>query len=106
MKLQNNFSEENRALFIWNYNCFWCGRSGCDALHHILGRISDSPLNACPIHNQICHIGNGDLSTFEVKKNLLQKTLKYLLKNEYILTAKDKKFKEENRKYYKNMNEI
>jgi len=103
MHLQNNFSDETRALFIFNYSCFWCGTNGQDALHHILGRVSDSPLNACPIHNHKCHIGNGSLATFEVQKKLLQKTFNYLKSNGYSLTTDDKMFIRANARYYKNI---
>lgn len=103
MQLQNPFSDETRTLFIWNYECFWCGQNGWDALHHIRGRVSDSPLNACPIHNQRCHINNGRLATFEVRKKLLAKTYEYLLKNGYALTTKDRLFISTNKRYYKDI---
>lgn len=99
--MKNNFSEETRELFIWNNTCWVCNMSHMNCLHHILGRVSDSPLNVAPINNFECHIGNGKLSTFEVKKKLLKKTLAYLTESEYILTKKDKEFKKKYEKYYR-----
>ena len=98
--LKNNFTEETKELFTWNEECWVCPENGWDCLHHILGRVSNSPLNAAPIHNFKCHIGNGKLARFEVKKKLLKKTFKYLMTKEYVLTEKDKKFKKKNERYY------
>ena len=100
MKLTNNFSDETRELFIWNNECWWCGTNKPDALHHIVGRKSDRPLNAAPIHNFKCHIGNGKLDTFKNKNKLLNKTLIYLKQNGYKLTTEDKKFMEKHKKLY------
>jgi len=100
--MKNNFSEETRELFIWNTECWWCGMSHVDCLHHILGRISDSPLNVAPLNNFDCHIGNGKLSQFENRKKFLNKTLSYLKSSGYILTKKDKIFMKKHSEYYKN----
>lgn len=100
MKLKNNFTEETRELFVWNKKCWWCGMSHVNCLHHILGHVSNSPLNAAPINNFDCHIGNGKLSQFEVRKKLLKKTFVYLSDSGYILTKKDKTFKEKYSHYY------
>ncbi len=69
MQLKNDFSTETRNIFAWNYTCWWCGRNHANALHHIKGRSSNSPLNACPINNNSCHIGNG-VSINAVKNGL------------------------------------
>lgn len=98
--LKNNFSEETRELFVWNYECWISGKNNADCLHHILGRVSNSPLNACPLNNFETHIGNGTLSQFEVRKKLLKKTYDYLMANEYVLTKEDKKFIKDNKIYY------
>ncbi len=98
--LKNTFTEKTRELFIWNNKCWICEQNKPDALHHILGRVSVSPLNACPIHNFKCHIGNGMLATFRMKSVLLKKTLKYLLNHNYKLIKEDKVFKEKFEKYY------
>ncbi|MFA5397976.1 MAG: hypothetical protein WC346_18335 [Methanogenium sp.] len=99
--LKNEFTQETRDLFFWNKKCWWCGQNHWNCLHHILGRVSNSPLNAAPIANFGCHIGNGKLSQFEVRKKMLKKTLEYLLENGYVLTEKDKEFKKKYEKYYK-----
>ena len=101
MQLKNNFAEETRELFIFNTECFWCGKQHANCMHHILGRCSNSPLNCAPLNNFECHIGNGLLATESCKSKLLKKTLQYLLKNSYILTTEDKKFKKQYAKYYK-----
>jgi hypothetical protein len=98
--MKNNFTNETRDLFIWNDECWWCSQNHSDCLHHILGRISNSPLNAAPINNFSCHIGNGKLSLFETKQKLLKKTLEYLLDNGYKLTKEDKEFIKKFKKYY------
>lgn len=100
MILKNNFTEETRELFIWNNECWYCGMNHWDCLHHILGRVSNSPLNAAPLNNFDCHIGNGKLTLFEEKKKLLKKTLVYLFDSGYTLTKKDKIFKKEYYRYY------
>ena len=99
MKLKNNFTDMTRELFMFNYECFWCKQNGWDCMHHILGRVTDSPLNCAPIHNFECHIGNGLLATDAGKSKLLNKTLQYLLNNNYELTSVDKLFK----KKYENL---
>ena len=103
MRLKNPFKAETRELFIWNYDCWICDMNGWDSGHHILGRISSSPLNFCPIHNQKCHLGNGKLVTFEVRKKLLKKTYEYLKKSRYDFTSKDRSFIAKNKKYYKDI---
>ncbi len=100
MKLRNNFSEETRELFFWNLICWNCNKPHANCLHHTMGRVSNSALNASPLNNFDCHIGNGKLSLFEVKKRFLKKTLDYLLENDYVLTKKDKEFKSKYKKYY------
>jgi hypothetical protein len=98
--MRNEFTQETRNLFYYNYHCFYCGFNQWNALHHILGRVSASPLNACPIHNIECHIGNAKLTSFEMISILLKKTLVYLLEEGYILTEEDRKFKERYKQYY------
>jgi len=100
MKSKNDFTEETRELFFWNKECWWCKKSHANCLHHILGRVSNSPLNVAPISNFDCHIGNGKLSQYKVRKKFLKKTLEYLLKSEYVLTKKDKEFESKYSRYY------
>lgn len=96
----NNFTEESRELFFWNHVCWYCNRQHANCLHHILGRVSNSPLNAIPLNNFECHIGNGKLSLFDNQKKMLKKTLEFLLENDYKLTLKDKEFQKKYKKYY------
>ncbi len=95
-----DFSEETKELFFWNRECWWCKKNHQNCLHHILGRVSNSPLNAAPLSNFECHIGNGLLNQFKNKKKLLKKTLDYLLDDGYILTKKDRVFIKSNKQYY------
>ena len=90
--MKNNFSTETRELFSHNNICFWCNRSHANCLHHIMGRVSSSPLNACPLSNFDCHIGNGRLATIKNRCKLLHKTLNYLLSVNYTLTKDDIEF--------------
>ena len=99
--LQNDFDRDLlKSWFIFNYKCFWCGQSHADAFHHILGRESNSLLNACPIGNFTCHIGNGKLSTDEVRALLLQRTYQYLDDAGYVMDDKDEEFYIRHRKLY------
>lgn len=108
--LNNPFSQRTRDLFdMW----WWCmdfedGRSDADCLHHILGRVSNSPYNACPLNNFRNHQPEWRkwlqaLSSFEVRSKYLQKTKIYLDDIWYINNDVDKKFLEDNKKYYKNV---
>ena len=100
---QKNFSTETRALFIWNYQCWICGQNCWDAGHHIFGGDfleADSPLNFCPIHNYPCHIGGGHHFSEEQTKMMCQKTIQWLFKNNYKLTATDEQFILDHKKYY------
>ena len=98
--MKHNFSEQTKELFFWNRKCWWCGQQHSNCLHHIMGRVSSSPLNAAPLSNFECHIGNGRLATFSVRSKLLQKTLSYLLELEYKLTLKDIDFIQKYENYY------
>ena len=98
--MKNEFSEETRELFFWNHTCWNCGMNDADCLHHIMGRISNSPLNAAPLNNFNCHIGNGELSQFFTRKKLLQRTLKFLKESGYTLTKKDKTFMNKCKQFY------
>lgn len=89
MASTNNFTEQTRELFKQTTLCWWCNRSHANCLHHIMGRVSSSPLNACPLSNDDCHIGNGKLATIKVRCKLLNKTLKYLISLNYSFTEED-----------------
>ena len=89
MKLSNPFSIQTRWLFFdARFDCWLCGRNDTE-LHHVAGRLSDSPLNASVLckkcHGQINH--NEDEET-----TLFAKTLKYLVSKNYQFTETDVAF--------------
>ena len=95
LRKNKSFSEDTRQLFYYCYECSVCGMNNWDALHHILGgnfEESDSPLNACPIHNDKCHVGSGHQFSKHQENLMLSKTLVYLVKEKYKFTEKDKAF--------------
>ena len=105
--MRNNFSEETFDLFDMGG---WCsswetGTNDADCLHHILGRVSNSPFNACPLNNMRDHMPEGrhgllPLSSQIVQSKYLKKTKKHLYKINYKSTEKDLNFLKENKKYY------
>ncbi len=102
--LKNNFDRDKiRKWFCFNEKCFYCDKYGWDAVHHIQKRNSNSLLNACPIHNEKCHLYNGKLHHKSVEKKLLKKTLLYLLKQNYKFDENDKRFIEMNLEIYKDI---
>jgi hypothetical protein len=93
LRKNKSFSDDTRNLFCYNYECFVCGKNNWDALHHINGgrfEEADSPLNACPINNYPCHIGQ--VFNEEITVSFLSKTLRYLYLNHYEFTEKDLKY--------------
>ena len=105
--MKNNFSPKTRELFDMGGYCedWEDSRNDADCLHHCLGRISSSPLNACPLNNFRNHQPEGrrdlpPLHSDEVRSKYLQKTLDYLTDIGYELTEEDIKFMEDNSKYY------
>lgn len=100
MRLRNPFADASRELFRDAAGCFKCGESGHDALHHIRGRVSDSPFNAAPLHNQRCHIGQGDIHTEPVERRYLAKTSRYLASVGYEATEADRAFLRANARLY------
>lgn len=96
--MRNNFTQKTRELFI-DVPCCICGGFQANALHHIMGRISNSPYNAAPIHNQRCHLnkdgkmGRGDLNRKDRRLLLLERTAFYLnIIQAYQPTRKDEEF--------------
>ena len=101
MKLRNDFDKaEIQRWFTFNYTCWWCGQSHANCHHHILGRSSNSILNAAPINNFECHIGNGKLDNKESQSMMLQKTYDYLMAQGYKLKPKDKEFMKKHKDLY------
>ena len=95
LRKNKSFSEETRRLFDYCYDCSVCGMNNWDALHHIFGGNfdeADSPLNACPIHNDKCHVGRGHQFSKHEENLMLVKTLKYLFIEKYKFTQKDLNF--------------
>jgi 5-methylcytosine-specific restriction endonuclease McrA len=96
--LKNNFTEEIRNSFLYDYSCEDCSRSdrGLE-LHHIKGRTSTSILNAIlictPCHKKCCH-------SFEEERKYLQIAMRRELKRGYEMTEDDKEFVFLNKKYY------
>jgi hypothetical protein len=89
MKLKNPFSTETRWLFHEaRFNCFTCGRNDTE-LNHTASRISDSPLNASVLC-KACHASVGH--TEDEEKFLFEKTLRYLMTQEYVINEKDLDF--------------
>lgn len=104
--LKNDFPQWVYELYE-GAKCWVCeehvseqNREKVDALHHILGRCSNSPLNAAPVHNNDCHLGNGKLSHLDVKEELLLKSLNYLLKQNYGFKDKDREFLSNHEDFY------
>jgi len=100
--LRNRFDidELNSTWCFW-FKCLWCDKSGFDAFHHIMspsslryqdGEFNRSMLNSCPIHNFSCHLYNPELHKEENERYLLQKVLRILIKESYILKKIDVEF--------------
>lgn len=98
--MKHNFSEQTKELFFWNKKCWWCGQLHANCLHHIMGRVSSSPLNAAPLSNFECHIGNGKLTQISNRCMLLSKTLDYLICNNYKFTNNDIEFITKHKRVY------
>jgi hypothetical protein len=101
MKLKNPFSPDTRKLFFeTRFNCFTCGRNDTE-LNHTASRISDSPLNASVLC-KACHASVGHVlckachasvgHTEDEEKFLFEKTLRYLMTQEYVINEKDLDF--------------
>ena len=103
----HKFTQATRDLFdLGGYANDWeDGRNDADCLHHILGRISVSPYNACPLNNFRTHQPEGrkdlpSITCFEVKKKYLIKTRVFLDSIDYAPNEYDLAFLEKHKKYY------
>jgi len=96
--MKNNFTEETRAEFIFETTCWRCNRPNPE-LHHILGRESNSPLNAYPLC-RMCHSKHIEMISEENKKKFLNETIRFLVKNNYKFKRKDIDFYLRHKKYY------
>lgn len=87
--LKNDFSQEVRFLFTQiPQSCYNCGINYPLELHHILGRVSNSPLNGSLLcHN--CH-KKGTIHYFYSREELLRQTFYNLVVTGYdFSTEKD-----------------
>src|SRR3990167_4297702 len=100
--MRNDFNKvETSRWFGSCYTCWWCGMSYANALHHILGRETNSILSAAPLGNWDCHIFiHSILKKPENKAKLLQKTMRYLLGQGYELGEKDGEFIKKYKRFY------
>jgi hypothetical protein len=99
--------DKDTMVSLWsdNYECWFCEGNRPDSIHHIIPRsdtfCSNSPLNSAPMCNYPCHLNNHGLITTEKwKAKLLQKTIRYLLKQNYALTQQDLEFYLKHQKLY------
>jgi hypothetical protein len=99
--MKNDFTDITRALFVFEKTCWNCNAPEPE-LHHILGRVSNSPLNAYPLCRKNCHSFHIEMKSEENKYKFLKQTFRFLCdpNNQYRFTKKDNKFMEDNRKYY------
>lgn len=90
MELQNPFPQQVRLLYLYVYACFNCGRSdrGLE-LHHILGRVSASTFNACPLC-LVCH--SEEIHGQDAQRRLFEINLAFLIKEKYRPTDNDYDF--------------
>jgi hypothetical protein len=111
--LKNRFNPD-KLLRYWGADdkCSWCGKFGFNCFHHIIssqswgwkkGNFNSSILNACPIHNEVCHLYNPALHKKENEKKLLMITLKHLVRKKYQFTDIDKQFFEAYKEMYKGL---
>lgn len=99
--LQYRFKEEDTYAWLFFQRCLWCGENRWDALHHIISpssyghkevKCNKSILNSCPIHNDKCHLQNGQLHKRDNETELLEKVITILANNDYRLKDIDKEF--------------
>lgn len=105
--MKNPFTKETRELFDHGGYCpSWeTGTNDADCLHHIMGRCSDSPYNACPLNNFKDHQPEGrrdlpSITSLEVRSKYLKRTKRYLDSINYQPTENDIFFLEKNKQYY------
>jgi len=98
MHLKLNFTNETRNLYLYVYKCQNCGRSdkGLE-LHHILGRISNSKLNAIVLclecHSHCCH-------SREEESKYLKISIRFHLLEKNELVFEDIEFYKTNKRLY------
>lgn len=105
--MRNNFPKWVYELFDFGGYCpSWeTGRNNADCLHHILGRVSNSPYNAAPLNNALDHQPEGrknlpPIHSESVRRKYLKKTKKYLDEIGYQPNKKDLEFLNKYKHYY------
>ena len=105
--MKNNFNQKTYDLFDFGGYCrdWEDGGNDADCLHHILGRVSNSPYNAAPLNNFRNHQPEGRkdlpaIHSLKVEKRYLIKTKFFLDSIGYEPTKKDKEFLEKYNDYY------
>lgn len=105
--MKNNFSQKTRDLFDFGgWSMDWeDGRNDADSLHHIFGRVSNSPYNAAPLNNIRNHQPEGRkylpaIHSFEARKKYLSKTKKHLDSIDYTPNEDDLEFINKHKEYY------
>ncbi len=109
MSLSNRFSDDVYAVWAFSYTCHECGENGADCLHHIIspsnkeyikGEHNTSVLNSAPLCNFKCHLYSSELHKNYKTKEYLEKTITFLVKEDYKLNENDIKFFNTYRKLY------
>jgi len=101
----NDFSQNTKHLFDYNYACWETGRNDVSDYHHICGRgnkrqeIENSPLNCAPL-NRKSH-DKADIHSHEKQCKYLNKTVNFLVSQGYELVEVDFKFLEKYKDEYK-----
>jgi hypothetical protein len=105
--MNNEFSQKTKELFDRGgyMVSIESGRNWADACHHVLGRVSSSPYNCCPLNNQYEHLPEGrkklkSIHCFEVESNYLKKVKQYLDSINYKPNENDLEFLTKYKKYY------
>lgn len=94
---KNPFGDEVRKHFLFEKNCWDCGINRNLELDHILGRVSDSILNAY-LNCRACH--NAKSHRDDGKR--LTRAMLFALSEEIQFSKKDLKFYKKNRDKYLN----
>ena len=103
MDLRNNFTDEQKSLWAFDYFCHApgehngiCASNQGVSIHHVWGRSSNSTLNSIPLCDE-CHRNY----TFLDKSDLLKTTIKHLVKIGYEFTKNDAMFYQKYKNFYK-----
>ena len=102
MKLRNDFTDEQKSLWIFDYFCHangehdgLCKSNQGVSIHHIFGRSENPTLCGIPLCEE-CHRNY----TFLDKGTLLKTVIKHLVKIDYTFNEKDIAFYQKYKSYY------